>query len=415
MTLTLLPKEQVDAIRSIGDAANVFIALFLIDRHYPGRSTRPDELARLLGKDKRVVEKRLDSLCGSDRVIFDGRGYVLLEGGRALLLASTPELPAQVMEKIAQIDGDDFDQALALSLAQAQALSPETPIVEKAHQVQAHQIIDVMPTPEVEDSPEENAHTARALVVEEVNTLILKEDLSTTTYLEAQAARELTIPQVFGKSHLLFGESVLVRRDVSSEYVISVFAHVYAQIESADLKKPARVAFSMMRDGKQPREDFIQDPWSHLPADYLEALGVVRYRCNECPSLAPFTKAAELDAHLQAVHPALVAPEVEIEDEQEEIDIDESVNEPCPNVRMTPAQAWQSVLGQLQMEMHRAPFETWVRDTQAVRFDGMTLSIGAHNSYTAQWLESRLQITVERLLVGIMNQSVSVRFVVVEH
>ena len=30
--------------------------------------------------------------------------------------------------------------------------------------------------------------------------------------------------------------------------------------------------------------------------------------------------------------------------------------------------AWQSVLGQLQMEMPRASFDTWVRDTQARRF-----------------------------------------------
>ena len=32
-------------------------------------------------------------------------------------------------------------------------------------------------------------------------------------------------------------------------------------------------------------------------------------------------------------------------------------------------QAWQSVLGQLQMEMPRASFDTWVRDTHVVVYD----------------------------------------------
>ena len=32
---------------------------------------------------------------------------------------------------------------------------------------------------------------------------------------------------------------------------------------------------------------------------------------------------------------------------------------------MNVEQAWQSVLGQLQMEMPRASFDTWVRDTQS--------------------------------------------------
>ena len=37
--------------------------------------------------------------------------------------------------------------------------------------------------------------------------------------------------------------------------------------------------------------------------------------------------------------------------------------------------AWQSVLGQLQMEMPRASFDTWVRETQAVSLDEGKLTI----------------------------------------
>jgi hypothetical protein len=79
---------------------------------------------------------------------------------------------------------------------------------------------------------------------------------------------------------------------------------------------------------------------------------------------------------------------------------------------MNPEQAWQSVLGQLQMEMPRASFDTWVRDTRAISIENGVMTIATRNGYARDWLESRLQSTVQRLLVGILNQSVSVQFVV---
>lgn len=79
---------------------------------------------------------------------------------------------------------------------------------------------------------------------------------------------------------------------------------------------------------------------------------------------------------------------------------------------MNAEQAWQSVLGQLQMEMPRASFDTWVRNTKPVSYQNGTLTIGVHNAYARDWLESRLASTVSRLLVGIMNASVAVNFIV---
>lgn len=79
---------------------------------------------------------------------------------------------------------------------------------------------------------------------------------------------------------------------------------------------------------------------------------------------------------------------------------------------MNAEQAWQSVLGQLQMEMPRASFDTWVRDTRPVSFHNGTLTIGVRNAYARDWLENRLASTVNRLLGGILNGSVAVSFVV---
>ncbi len=79
---------------------------------------------------------------------------------------------------------------------------------------------------------------------------------------------------------------------------------------------------------------------------------------------------------------------------------------------MNAEQAWQSVLGQLQMEMPRASFDTWVRDTRPVSFQNGMLTIGVRNAYARDWLENRLASTVNRLLGGILNGSVAVSFVV---
>ena len=51
---------------------------------------------------------------------------------------------------------------------------------------------------------------------------------------------------------------------------------------------------------------------------------------------------------------------------------------------MNAEQAWQSVLGQLQMEMPRASFDTWVRDTKPVSYQDGTLTIGVRNAYCAR-------------------------------
>ncbi len=75
-------------------------------------------------------------------------------------------------------------------------------------------------------------------------------------------------------------------------------------------------------------------------------------------------------------------------------------------------QAWEAALGQLQMEMPKAAFDTWVRDTELVSYEDGSFIIGVQNAYARDWLESRLSSTVKRMLTGIMNRTVGVRFIV---
>jgi len=79
---------------------------------------------------------------------------------------------------------------------------------------------------------------------------------------------------------------------------------------------------------------------------------------------------------------------------------------------MNADQAWQSVLAQLQMEMPRASYDTWVRDTRPTAYENGIITVGVRNAYARDWLESRLATTVSRLLIGILNSNVAVEFVV---
>ncbi|GAB4577529.1 MAG: hypothetical protein Fur0022_02600 [Anaerolineales bacterium] len=80
---------------------------------------------------------------------------------------------------------------------------------------------------------------------------------------------------------------------------------------------------------------------------------------------------------------------------------------------MIPEHAWQAALGQLQMEIPKATFDTWVRDTRFLAYDDRVLTLGFHNSYARDWVESRLSSTLRRILMGILGYEVELRFEVI--
>ena len=77
-----------------------------------------------------------------------------------------------------------------------------------------------------------------------------------------------------------------------------------------------------------------------------------------------------------------------------------------------PEQVWRAALGQLQLEMPKATFDTWVRDTHLLASEDGTYIVGVQNAYARDWLENRLRSTINRTLIGIVGHTVEVRFVV---
>ncbi|OGN90108.1 MAG: chromosomal replication initiation protein DnaA [Chloroflexi bacterium RBG_13_48_10] len=64
------------------------------------------------------------------------------------------------------------------------------------------------------------------------------------------------------------------------------------------------------------------------------------------------------------------------------------------------------------MDMPKASFDTWVRNAEIVSYEDNVFFIGVPNAYARDWLESRLSSKIKRLLCGVLNRTVSLRFVV---
>jgi len=73
---------------------------------------------------------------------------------------------------------------------------------------------------------------------------------------------------------------------------------------------------------------------------------------------------------------------------------------------------WQAALGQLQVEMPRAKFETWIRDAELLSYEDGEFVIGVKNAFARDWLDDRLRPTIKQVLGGIAGRTVDVRFVV---
>jgi chromosomal replication initiator protein len=79
---------------------------------------------------------------------------------------------------------------------------------------------------------------------------------------------------------------------------------------------------------------------------------------------------------------------------------------------LTAAEIWQTAYGELQLQMPREAFDTWLRNARLLASEDGTFIIGVHNIYAREWLEHRLKKVIVRALSQIAGRSVEVRFVI---
>ena len=75
-------------------------------------------------------------------------------------------------------------------------------------------------------------------------------------------------------------------------------------------------------------------------------------------------------------------------------------------------QVWQAALGELQLQMSKATYDTWVKPTSVLSYEDGVFVIAVPNAYAHDWLQSRLLSTIKRILIGIVGHSVDVKFTV---
>ncbi len=437
---TLMTQRQLDALRSVGDCMFVLVVMFVIDKNHPGRTTTSRELLPAVYpviKDIRKLEPQLNALCASGRLTRTGAGYVLIEGGKALVL----ELFGNGFV------GEGFEIGRKdLALSPAQDAGTVVPPLN-GELAQALEIIESAPLSAIRPtfsqtnkrgSGEENlTRKMRALEVVEEGTSpikILEIDSSTSTPQNAQNAQtEATgkefpsVKQILAASSILFDGREVITKDLQLDLIdpfeaLAIMAHSYAGRKTPENPRgfysPAGIAHTMLKDGKGARAEFRFTPLDHLPDAYLEILGLIEYSCQECSEVfktraeslnhegmkfvcgyecgARFHSEDNLHSHYKSNHA-----------QAEEIQTYEALPSDSRG-----AKGWELVRNELATEMPKASFETWVRDTEAIALEEKRLSVAVRNAYARDWLESRLAAKVNAMLKTYLHEDVTVNFVV---
>ncbi len=78
----------------------------------------------------------------------------------------------------------------------------------------------------------------------------------------------------------------------------------------------------------------------------------------------------------------------------------------------SPSEVWKAAYGELQLQVPRETFDTWLRDARLVAHEDGTYIIGVRNVYAREWLEHRLKPVIVRTISAIAKRSVEVRFVI---
>ena len=77
---------------------------------------------------------------------------------------------------------------------------------------------------------------------------------------------------------------------------------------------------------------------------------------------------------------------------------------------MDAKQVWRAALGELQVSLSPANYETWLRDTQLIDVDDQRFRIAVPNGFAKDWLETRYRSLISQTLARIVGYSVQVEF-----
>ena len=74
---------------------------------------------------------------------------------------------------------------------------------------------------------------------------------------------------------------------------------------------------------------------------------------------------------------------------------------------------WTASLGQLQLQVPRSSYETWLKGTLGLSIDGDLLSVGTPTTFASEWLERRMHQVIEDVVSGVAGRPIRVAIKVV--
>src|SRR3989304_4505298 len=74
---------------------------------------------------------------------------------------------------------------------------------------------------------------------------------------------------------------------------------------------------------------------------------------------------------------------------------------------------WDTALGQLQLQVTRPNFDTWLKDTVGLRTENGSFIIGTPSDFVSEWLSAKMGPVIAKTVSAILGRSVTLRFQVV--
>jgi chromosomal replication initiator protein len=76
----------------------------------------------------------------------------------------------------------------------------------------------------------------------------------------------------------------------------------------------------------------------------------------------------------------------------------------------TAQEIWDTALGELQLQVSKANFRTWLEKTKGLSYQDNHLILGVPNTFVAEYLDKNLRPLIEKTLIGITENAVRVSF-----
>lgn len=276
---TLLPPNDLNALRVISRTLTVLLACKRFDQVDPGCSIADYEVADALEQDRRTVLRQLHSLSASGLLARHGYKWVLTRAGRNTPIGwLVPPSPAEGSQETPQ------------------PASHDTHCVQKVVHGEPGSCPHADETLEDEPEPgaiacegtDNDAHCVPQLIEEEEESQF-KINPSSSSSIE-DAKNVIFTKRILQETNLLFGSAVTVNDEIlerSPKYALCWVAKAYADRACRDnpkgLLNPQGLIYTRLMGGVRPPVYLLKDPTQGLPNKYLVAIGMAEPEPEPAP------------------------------------------------------------------------------------------------------------------------------------